>query len=231
MGISDIFRTGPNLLDVRAKYKAKLEARRQNFQEIKRKARLLVIEDIKEQFPFKFFEDEGYNIRHWPHVNSMTPLETGEYDVIVLDIAGVAPLYDSKLDGFAVLENIKKKNPSQIVIAFSGQSYDAEKNMFFRQADDVISKPIDAHRAKQAIDDLLLAQLNFDRHWEIIDPMLRKAGLSEKDILRTQAECLAAVVGEANVDIIKVLSPVVKNIEMAAKIGTLLHTFYRLFQY
>jgi CheY-like chemotaxis protein len=221
-GITDFFRRKPTLEAALAAYSAQLEIRKKNFQEIKKRARILVIEDVKEQFPFKFFEDEGYNVRHWESVKSMTPLETGEYDLIVLDIAGVAPLYNAQLDGFAVLENIKKKNPAQLVIAFSGQMYDPEKSKFFKQADDVISKPIDAHRAKQAIDDLLLTALEFNRYWKTIESILHNSGLKGNELERVEIECLTALSQPHKVDIAKHIEPYVHNSEIAVKIAYVL---------
>jgi len=52
--------------------------------EIKKRARLLVIDDS--DFPYQsLFERDGYTIEKWPDVTDLPKLESGFYDVVLLD--------------------------------------------------------------------------------------------------------------------------------------------------
>jgi hypothetical protein len=61
-----------------------------SFQELKKRTKILVIDDDENSFPFELLRREGYSIEHWPRVESLSPLEDGHYDIIILDIQGVA---------------------------------------------------------------------------------------------------------------------------------------------
>ena len=81
------------------------------FNEIRKRARILVIDDDEEAFPYKLLEKEGYNVQYWPKVEVLRDLENGEYDIIILDIFGVASAEMSTNDGLGILEHLKKHNP------------------------------------------------------------------------------------------------------------------------
>jgi len=83
--------------------------------ELRRRTRILVIDDDPHSFPFDTLRREGYAIDYWAKVENLQTLEEGRYDIIFLDIQGVAQEY-SKEDGLGVLEHLKQANPSQMGI-------------------------------------------------------------------------------------------------------------------
>ncbi len=151
------------------------------FEQVKKRTRIVVIDDEKESFPFELMKTEGYAVDHWHKVKSLSELEKGAYDIIILDIGGVAAEYSSE-DGLAVLEHLKQVNPSQVVVAFSGQSFDLSKNRFWRMADDSLSKPVDVPKCKRLIDNLIRTKLTVANYWAAIVELLRRDGLEESEI-------------------------------------------------
>ena len=149
------------------------EVRAPPFDELRRRTRILVIDDDESSFPFKQLKDEGYAIDHWPKVQSLTQLEQGTYDIVVLDIHGVGQEYSAD-DGLGILEHIKERNPSQLVVAFSGHTFDLAKNRFFRLADDVLGKPVDATKCKRVIDDLIASKMTPQGMWSGSSSCCRK---------------------------------------------------------
>jgi len=121
---------------------------------LRKRTRILVIDDDENSFPFEIMRKEGYAIDHWLKVENLSTLEKGEYDIMVLDIGGVAKEYTDE-DGLGILEHLKSTNPAQIVVAFSGQAFDLSKNRFWRLADDALSKPVDAAKCKRMLDNLI----------------------------------------------------------------------------
>jgi CheY-like chemotaxis protein len=122
--------------------------------EIVRRARILVIDDG--DFPYKrLFERDGYTIQQWSDVDDLSALETGEYDVILLDLLGVGRA-ESSDEGFGVLKHIRAESPAQIVVAYSNSDLSLEYQSFFRDADAVLHKSkADYVEFKRAVDRLL----------------------------------------------------------------------------
>ena len=59
-------------------------------EDIVRRSRVLVIDDG--DFPYlRLFKRDNYNIDQWLEVTELAALETGEFDVILLDLMGVVP--------------------------------------------------------------------------------------------------------------------------------------------
>jgi CheY-like chemotaxis protein len=119
--------------------------------EVRRQLRLLVVDDDPNAFPTEALRLEGYNITEWRRVERLADIERGEYDIVVLDIGGVALHLTqvSKQDGLGVLEHLKRNNPAQIIIAFSGNQYDISKSEFFTKANAILGKPADVLKCRR----------------------------------------------------------------------------------
>lgn len=126
---------------------------RPNHEEIVRRARILVIDDG--EFPYMpLFERDHYTIRQWNDVTDLSALETGEFDLILLDLIGVGRA-ESADEGFGVLKHIREKSPAQIVVAYSNDDLSLAYQPFFRNADAVLHKTTDYVEFKRVVDDLL----------------------------------------------------------------------------
>jgi CheY-like chemotaxis protein len=86
-------------------------------EELRRRARLLVIDD--QVFTYKdLFERDGYTIERWPDVEDLPRLESGAFDLILLDLQGVAKELSAE-QGLGLLRHLRKVLPTQLVIAYS----------------------------------------------------------------------------------------------------------------
>lgn len=154
--------------------------------ELVKRTRILVIDDEETAFPFEILRNEGYCIDHWPDINNLSKLEQGFYDIVILDIGGVGQKLDEDKEGIAVLEHIKKVNPSQIVIAYSGQSYKSSKIPFFNLADQFVSKPTPALKWKEILDNIISTHISVSHYWESIKLLLTKEGANERQIKKLE---------------------------------------------
>lgn len=186
--------------------------------DIKRLARLLLIEDQVETFPLERLRDEGYAIDHWTEVKSLKRLEEREFDVIILDIHGVAEDWAPADGGLAVLRHLKEHVPDVAVIAFSGQTFKLERHQFFSLADDVLSKPADAVKCKSVIDHVLKRHFKPSRIWEVMREVLRKQGQSERSLQKLERGIARALAGDPRSLGTKVekLAPYIKTSATAA---------------
>jgi DNA-binding NtrC family response regulator len=139
--------------------------------DVRRRTRILVIDDDENSFPIQILRQEGYTIDYWDKVNNLHQLEEGDYDIIILDIQGVAKELDRE-DGLGILKHIKEVNPSQIVVAFSGHSYDLSKAEFWKIADDSLAKPVDATKCKRLIDNLIENKRTPIHYWKAVSARL-----------------------------------------------------------
>lgn len=185
--------------------------------ELRNRTRILVIDDDPHSFPFELLRKEGYAIDHWPRVENLGTLERGQYDIIFLDIQGVAQEY-SKEDGLGVLEHLKDANPSQIVVAFSAHSYDLSKNRFWRLADDSLSKPVEAAKCKRLIDNLIESKQTPLHYWEAIAELLRRQGLQPRQIAKVEAKVARAIAKKDRRGVAQALESTVRNAELGVRL-------------
>ncbi|MBE3040170.1 MAG: hypothetical protein IMZ62_15340 [Chloroflexi bacterium] len=185
--------------------------------ELRKRTRILVIDDDENSFPFTILRNEGYAIDHWPRVQALGPLESGQYDIIVLDIQGVAQQYSAD-DGLGILEHIKQANPSQIVVAFSGHSYDLSKNRFWRLADDSLGKPVDATRCKRLIDNLIESKMTPEHYWSAVVDLLQRQGVAPKQIAKIEDKVARALAKKDCQAVSDTLKRVVDNAEIGVRV-------------
>lgn len=155
-----------------------------SFEDIKKKLKILVIDD-EDTFPVDLFRQNGYTIEKWDLVQDYNRLEKGEYDIIVLDIVGIAQ-HISDEDGMGILESLKNVNPSQIIIAYSIQKFDLSKQKFFKLADDTISKPSKFTTIKQKIDNQITTRFSVKSTLEQLRKSLTDNNITPKEIKKLE---------------------------------------------
>ncbi|MGA2991889.1 MAG: hypothetical protein ABSD88_15550 [Candidatus Korobacteraceae bacterium] len=121
--------------------------------EIKKRARLLVIDDS--EFPYQaLFERDGYTLEKWPDVLDLPKLESGYFDILLLDLQGVGRQQSAE-QGLGILKHLRQTIPTQIIIAYSSADWPLKYQDFFRLADAVLSKTSDYVDFKRQVDQLL----------------------------------------------------------------------------
>jgi DNA-binding NarL/FixJ family response regulator len=190
-----------------------------DFTELRKRVKIVVVDDDEHAFPIKVLQNEGYTIEQWPHVKSLDRLERGDFDIIVLDISGVATEL-TPLDGLGILQHLKDANPAQIVVAFSGQSFDLGKTQFFRLADDTLAKPVDALKCKQVLDQLIQTRFTVDHLWEGVKTILKKEKVSDKTIERLETEPSRAIKGGSR-DYQAIMAAIIEKAEVSARLATI----------
>lgn len=187
--------------------------------ELRKRTKILVIDDDETAFPTEALVDEGYTVEYWPDIKSMDRLERGDFDIIVLDIAGVGRKFAPEEEGFGVLHHLKWHNPAQIVVAFSGQSFDLSKQEFFKLADDTMPKPVNILKCKQVLDQLIETKMTVNHMWSTVVVLMRAEGVPEKKIARMEKQVAASVAQGNRPDIEGIVNSAVDRSELAAKVA------------
>jgi CheY-like chemotaxis protein len=125
-----------------------------DFDEAKRKTRILLIDDDASALPISHLQASDYAIRQEKKVTVelLQACERGDFDIILLDYNGIAPPAICPDDGFGVFDRIRHSNPDQYIIAISGQTYDIARTEYFAKANDWLKKPTDLSSTKTKID-------------------------------------------------------------------------------
>jgi DNA-binding response OmpR family regulator len=198
-----------------------------DFEELKKRVRIVVIDD-EDGFPLKLFQSDGYAIDKWDKVLDYSRLESGFYDIIVLDIKGVAQDI-SEEDGLGVLEGIKSKNPAQIIIAYSQHSYDLSKVRFWELADEKIAKPSDFIKIKSKIDNLITTKYKPERYIHTLHQLLSKSDFGPKEIRALDSDLSKLIKSKAQPDWNSILEFAKKKTETVSQIISIGNTILKFF--
>jgi CheY-like chemotaxis protein len=159
------------------------------FEEIRRRARILVIDD--QEFPYQqLFERDGYNVNKQDDVVNLSDLEDGSYDLILLDLQGVGR-GESNDEGLGVLKHLRAQRPAQIVVAYSEANFGLASQPFFQLADAVLQKSADYIDFKAKVDELLEARFSLGFY---IDRIAEETHLGEKDRAKLSQLATQAIV-------------------------------------
>lgn len=199
-----------------------------DFDELKKRTRIIVIDD-ENSFPTKLFKDEGYSIDKWDLVKDYSKLENGFFDIIILDIKGVAK-HISEEDGLGVLISLKKNNPAQIIISYSQHSYDLSKIEFFQLADDNIAKPSDYLKIKSILDNLISTQFKPDRYINTLNQILLKNHIDEKNIKKIKVEIAKAIKTKKTPDWNNSLDFIQNRTQLVKQVKSLGETIIKFFK-
>jgi DNA-binding response OmpR family regulator len=149
------------------------------FEEIRKRSRLLVIDD--QEFPYlPLFRRDGYNIEKWSDVQRLTDLQDGRYDLILLDLQGVGRQESHEQQGFGILRHLREQYPTLLVVAYSNADWSLKYQEFFALADSVLPKTADYVDFKARVDDLLKTRFSLGFYVNRILDEARRLDLDEK---------------------------------------------------
>jgi CheY-like chemotaxis protein len=128
------------------------------FDEIKKRSRLLVVDD--NDFPYEvLFKRDGYNLEKWSDIDDLPKIESNYYDILLLDMQGIGR-QQSTQQGLGILKHIRTSTPAQIVVAYSSAEFDLSAQEFFDMADAVLLKSSDYVDFKRKVDELLIQRFS-----------------------------------------------------------------------
>ncbi|UCZ56565.1 hypothetical protein LGV61_12675 [Desulfurispirillum indicum] len=138
------------------------------FEELKKRTRILVIDDNPFEYE-RLFKEARYAIDTWDDIDikDINSLENGEYDIILLDIQGVGRNFSSE-QGLGVLKHIKTVNPCQIILAYSNADYKLAYQDFFKLANGTLDKAQDFFEYKQKVDHFIRKRFSYEYYLDMI---------------------------------------------------------------
>jgi CheY-like chemotaxis protein len=191
-----------------------------NIEEIKKRIKIVVIDDDEASFPYQLLRSSGYTIEWWEKVDDrgLERLERNQFDIIILDLNDIASPDISSTDGIGILERLKEVNPTQIIVAFSGQAYDIEKTQFFVTADDTLSKPVDFVKAKNLIDRIIDQKITISYFWTSISSYLTKENINKRKIDKIEQEIVKAIKDDRSINYKLITEKILNGTDAAIKV-------------
>jgi CheY-like chemotaxis protein len=192
---------------------------------LKKRVKIVVVDDDEASFPVEELKESGYTIDWWDQIDSsrLNRLESGAFDIIVLDIQGiVSPHLSDTEDGLGVLRRIKGVNANQVVVAFSGQTYHLDKMPFYKLADDTMAKPVTTIKCKEVLDDLIKNRVGVPQYWATIRDLLVRENVPDKKIARLEHELVSKTRKNEIISADRV-KHIVGNVETISTVVGLLH--------
>jgi CheY-like chemotaxis protein len=202
-------------------------------EEIRKRIKIVVIDDDEASFPYQLLRLSGYTIEWWSNVDDrgLERLEKSQFDIIILDLNDIASPEISSSDGIGILERIKEVNPTQIIVAFSGQEYDIEKTQFFLMADDTLKKPVDIVKAKNLIDRIIDQKINIGYFWSAINSYLTKEKVNRKKIAKIEREIIKAIKNNRSINYKLISEKILNGTDAAIKVINIIHKLSNILGY
>ena len=113
-------------------------------------------------------------------------------------------------------------NPEQVVIAFSGETFDIKQAGFFEGADDRLLKPVDLVTVARMLDDILQKYYNLDHYWSAVCAILHDEGVPQSKIDKLERKLTKGLVSRQQLEPSAIVSSVLNNAETAARIAVLI---------
>lgn len=158
---------------------------------IRKIAEVAIVDDNPSDFPIADLQKAGYLVKTYKQVNLKDIASLAEYDVVFLDIHGIVK-DDIEEGGLKLLPKLRDANPRQKICAVSSKAFDPTATAFFKQADDVQKKPVNAQKCQDVIDTLSLEKLDPITLAATLDNETKNLGIYARRILLGQVRKFAA---------------------------------------
>lgn len=146
-----------------------------SIEKLRERAKILLVDD-EEYDIIDILKTRGYDIYYKSDINYL--IETEPFDIILLDIKGIATKFGSPKEGFGFAMNVKSKYPQKVVISFSGVS-DVRINEELHKIDGFITKDTDVDTWCSRLDGFIKDYCDESYQWNAIANKLKNDGVNE----------------------------------------------------
>ena len=165
----------------RKRYASAIELlEKSNIASLRKRTKILVVDDEDEEI-YEVLKERQYDAYY---KNDITySIEAEPFDIILMDIRGVARRRKSNMEGVAIACEIKSKYPLKRVCCYSGSVHqEISEQLADRKIDAFWVKDID--KMCEKIDNLIMEYADVEKQWEVLREEMVKNKISEEDIRR-----------------------------------------------
>lgn len=153
-------------------------------EDVKSIVRVAIVDDNVSDFPAAELRGDGFSVRSYRQVKLSDFKELQGYDVVFLDMHGIVA-DDPEAGGLKLILRLREANPRQKICAVSSKTFDPTATTFFKQADDVKKKPMNAAQCREVILDLAGDAFDPEKLAQELDQLLpRVTFFQRRQVLR-----------------------------------------------
>ena len=151
-----------------------------NITSLRKKTKILLVDDESDDI-YQVLKERQYDVYY---KNDMTyAIEAEPFEIVIMDIRGVAQRLQSSMEGFTLACDVKKKYPLKKVCCYSGTTNAEITNQLTdKKIDSFFVKDVDIDKICQKIDQLILDYADYNKQWDILYKEFLYNKISEKDI-------------------------------------------------
>lgn len=151
-----------------------------NISSLRKKTKILLVDDESDDI-YQVLKERQYDVYY---KNDMTyAIEAEPFEIVIMDIRGVAQRLQSSMEGFTLACDVKKKYPLKKVCCYSGTTNAEITNQLTdKKIDSFFVKDVDIDKICQKIDQLILDYADYNKQWDILYKEFLSNKISEKDI-------------------------------------------------
>ena len=151
-----------------------------NLSNIKKRIKILVVDDESDDI-YNILKECQYDVYYKSDMNYA--VEAEPFEIVVMDIKGVAKRLQSNMEGFSLACEVKHKYPLKRVCCYSGSIHaEISEQLADRKIDAFFPKDMEMDKVCEKIDSLILGYVDYKQQWEIIRKQLIDCSTSEEDI-------------------------------------------------
>lgn len=211
--------------------------RKQTFKEIpiadlddlKKRTKIVVIDDEVDSFPVAGIQNFGFTVEYWNLLdsNKLKRLENNEFDIIILDILDIVDTNDlGDKNGIDILKILKNKNSNQVIVAFSGSTYDVSKGEFWKLADDFMKKPVGLLDTKEKLEQIIKDKFSNEKLINNLKEIMKLQIENQSDYKKLEDYIVNTVKKQKTLDLSKLVKLGITDTSGVLTIVTALITIY-----
>lgn len=151
-----------------------------NLSNLRKRIKILLIDDESDDI-YDVLKERQYNVYYKNDMNYA--IEAEPFEIVIMDIKGVAKRLQSSMEGFSLACEVKQKYPLKRVCCYSGSVYaEISEQLADKKIDAFLFKDMDMDKMCEKIDTLILEYADYKKQWEIIRKQLLDCNTNERDI-------------------------------------------------
>lgn len=151
-----------------------------NLSNIRKRIKILVVDDDSDDI-YNILKERQYDVYYKQDMNYA--VEAEPFEIIVMDIKGVAKRLQSSMEGFSLACEVKCKYPLKRVCCYSGSIHaEISEQLADKKIDAFFPKDMEMDKICEKIDRMILDYVDYRKQWEIIRSQLIDGNTSEDDI-------------------------------------------------
>lgn len=155
-----------------------------NISNIRKRIKILVVDDASDDI-YEILKERQYDAYYKSDMNYA--IEAEPFEIVLMDIKGVAKRLQSSMEGFALACEVKHKYPLKRVCCYSGSIHkEISEQLAEKKIDAFFPKDMDMDKICEKIDKLILDYVDYKQQWEIIRKQLVEYGVNADDIKKIQ---------------------------------------------